>query len=125
MTYKYLPLCTGEIIRINGEGKKEIICNYDGNIAKYEQSSFDDFRLGYAISIHKAQGSEFDIVILPVLKSYNFMLYRKLIYTAVTRAKKKLIIIGEEEALKKAVLTDRDENRKTLLKKFLIEGINF
>ncbi len=115
----------GEIIRINGIGKKEIICDFDGNLVKYETSNFDDIKLGYVISIHKAQGSEFDIVILPVLKSYNFMLYRKLIYTAVTRAKKKLIIIGEESALKKAVLTDRDENRKTLLKNFLIEGITF
>lgn len=115
----------GEIVRINGKGKKEIVCDFDDNISIYDSSSFDDIKLGYAISIHKAQGSEFDIVILPVLKSYSFMLYRKIIYTAVTRAKKKLIIIGEEEALKKAILTDRDENRKTLLKTFLSEGINF
>ena len=52
------------------------------------------------------------------------MLYRKIIYTAVTRAKKRLIILGEEEALKKGIFTDRDENRKTLLKSFLTNGIN-
>ena len=115
----------GEITRVIGKGKKQIICDFDDNISIYEQSKFDDIKLGYAISIHKAQGSEFDIVILPMFKSYNYMLYRKLIYTAVTRAKKKLIIIGELDALKKAILTDRDENRKTLLKKFLIEGINY
>ena len=115
----------GEIIRIISHGKKEIICDFDGNIAKYEQSNFDDIKLGYVISIHKAQGSEFDIVILPVLNSYSFMLYRKLIYTAVTRAKKRLVILGEEEALKRAVLTNRDENRKTLLKDFLESGISF
>ena len=115
----------GEIIRVIGQGKKEIVCDFDGNIARYESSNFDDIRLGYVISIHKAQGSEFDIVILPILKSYNYMLYRKLIYTAVTRAKKKLIIIGELEALNKAIQTNRDENRKTLLKKFLSEGITF
>ena len=114
----------GEITRIIGKGRKEIVCDFDGNIVEYE-SSFDDIKLGYAISIHKAQGSEFDIVILPILKSYNYMLYRKIIYTAVTRAKKKLIVIGEEDALKKAILTDKDENRKTLLKKFLSEGINY
>ena len=114
----------GEILRVTGKGKKEITCDFDGNIAIYDNSSFDNIRLGYVISIHKAQGSEFDIVILPVLKSYNYMLYRKIIYTAVTRAKKRLIIIGEEEALKKAISTDRDENRKTLLKDFLTEGIN-
>ena len=85
----------------------------------------DDVRLGYVISIHKAQGSEFDVVILPVLKSYNYMLYRKIIYTAVTRAKKKLILLGDLEALKKAIITDRDENRNTFIKKFLENGINF
>ena len=114
----------GRIIRVTGRGKKEITCDFDGNISKYESSNFDEIRLGYVISIHKAQGSEFDVVILPVLKSYNYMLYRKIIYTAVTRAKKRLIILGEEEALKKGVFTDRDENRKTLLKSFLTNGIN-
>lgn len=115
----------GEIINIKTTGKKEIICDFDDNILELETSSFDDIRLGYVISIHKAQGSEFDVVVLPVLKSYNYMLYRKIFYTAVTRAKKKLIILGEEEALKKAISTNRDENRKTLLKNFLINGINF
>ena len=115
----------GEIIRITAAGKKEIICDFDGNIAQYETSNFDDIKLGYVISVHKAQGSEFDIVILPVLNSFSFMLYRKIIYTAVTRAKKKLIIIGEEDALEKAILKDRDENRKTILKTFLSEGINY
>ena len=62
-------------------------------------------------------------MILPVLNSYNYMLYRKLIYTAVTRAKDKLIVIGEESALRKAILTDRDENRKTLLKELIISCI--
>ena len=52
------------------------------------------------------------------------MLYRKIIYTAITRAKEKLIILGEAEALKKAVMTNRDENRKTLLKNFIIDSIN-
>ena len=114
----------GEIIRVTGRGKKEITCDFDGNISKYEASNFDEIRLGYVISIHKAQGSEFDVVILPVLKSYSFMLYKKIIYTAVTRAKRRLIILGEEEALKQAVLTNRDENRKTILKNFLTNGIN-
>ncbi len=115
----------GEVFNIIGKGKKKLVCDFDGNITEYENSALDNVRLGYVISIHKAQGSEFDVVIIPVLKSYNYMLYRKLIYTAVTRAKKKLILIGEEEALKKAILTDRDENRKTLLRNFLENGISF
>lgn len=115
----------GEIINIKTAGRKEIICDFDDNIIELETSSFDDIRLGYVISVHKAQGSEFDVVILPLLKSYNFMLYRKIFYTAVTRAKKKLIILGDKEAIEKAISTNRDENRKTLLKNFLKNGINF
>lgn len=115
----------GEVFSITGKGKKKLVCDYDGNITEYEGAMLDDVRLGYVISIHKAQGSEFDVVILPVLKSYNYMLYRKIIYTAVTRAKKKLIILGDLEALKKAIITDRDENRNTFVKKFLENGINF
>ena len=115
----------GEVFSITGKGKKKLVCDYDGNITEYEGAMLDDVRLGYVISIHKAQGSEFDVVILPVLKSYNYMLYRKIIYTAVTRAKKKLILLGDLEALKKAIITDRDENRNTFIKKFLENGINF
>ena len=112
-----------EIVRVTKNKKKEITCDFDGNIVNYSPSTFENFKHGYAISIHKAQGSEFKVVILPVLTSYNFMLYRKIIYTAITRAKEKLIILGEANALKKAVMTNRDENRKTLLKNFLIDSI--
>lgn len=113
----------GEIIRVVKGKKREVVCGFDNNIVNYGVSSFENFKLGYAISIHKSQGSEFKVVILPVLNSYNYMLYRKLIYTAVTRAKDKLIVIGEESALRRAILTDRDENRKTLLKELIISCI--
>ena len=92
-------------------------------MVNYSTSTFENFKLGYVISIHKSQGSEFKIVILPVLNAYSFMLYRKIIYTAVTRAKEKLIVIGEESALRKAISVDRDENRNTLLRELLVESI--
>ena len=114
----------GEIIKVTKQNKKEIICDFDNNLVNYNTSTFENFKLGYTISIHKSQGSEFKIVILPVLNSYNFMLYRKIIYTAITRAKEKLIVLGEESALKKAISTDKDENRKTLLKDLIISSIN-
>lgn len=113
----------GEIVRVNNIKKKEVVCDFDSNIVNYGTSSFENFKLGYVISIHKSQGSEFKVVVLPVLNSYSFMLYRKIIYTAVTRAKDRLIIIGEESALKKAISIDRDENRKTLLKELLVSSI--
>ena len=112
----------GEIIRID-PGKKEVIIDFDNNIVLYKQKDFDNFRLAYTISVHKAQGSEFSVVIVPVLNTYNGMLYKKLIYTAVTRAKEKLILIGEKDAIEKAVKTEREQNRKTSLKDFLIESI--
>lgn len=114
----------GEIIKVTKQNKKEIICDFDNNLVNYNTSTFENFKLGYTISIHKSQGSEFKIVILPVLNSYSFMLYRKIIYTAITRAKEKLIVLGEEAALKKAISTDKDENRKTLLKDLIISSIN-
>ena len=113
----------GEIIRIDSK-KKEVIIDFDNNLINYKKTGLENIKLAYAISIHKAQGSEFSIVIVPVLNEYKGMLYKKLIYTAVTRAKQKLIILGEKEALEKAVTTDRDEKRKTSLKEFLIDSIN-
>ena len=89
------------------------------------KKNFEDLRLGYAISIHKSQGSEFDIVIMPMDLSYKRMLYRKLIYTGVTRAKKSLTLIGESEALEYGVARIEEETRNTLLKELILDGINF
>lgn len=113
----------GQIIKINKSKTHDMIIDFDNNLVKYSPANYDNFKLGYTISIHKAQGSEFSIVIIPVLNTYGIMLYKKLIYTAVTRAKQRLIILGEKSALKKAILTDRDETRRTSLKEFLIESI--
>ena len=103
---------------------KEIYVNYDGNVVKYTPSIFDNIKHGFCISIHKAQGSEFDTVIIPVLHKYSKMLYKKLIYTAVTRSKKRLYLLGEESALKEAINNNFYRDRKTTLKDFIIDGIN-
>ena len=113
----------GIIDKITTTPKKEITIDYDGNLVKYTPSNFNNFRLAYAISIHKAQGSEFDIVIIPLVKNFNKMLYRKLIYTAVTRSKKKLYLVGELDALRMAVSNDLADIRRTTIKEFLINGI--
>ncbi len=102
---------------------KELLVNFYNEEIRYTPNLFSNLKLGYTISIHKSQGSEFDIVILPVLNVYKNMLYKKLIYTAATRARKKLIIIGEKTALQKAILNDKENVRKTSLKKFLISCI--
>ncbi|MBQ8871783.1 MAG: ATP-dependent RecD-like DNA helicase [Bacilli bacterium] len=100
---------------ISKSKKNEIHVDFDGNIVKYTPKDFNKFKHGYIISIHKSQGSEFDIVVLPVCNNYRRMLYRKLIYTAVTRAKRKLIIIGEPQAFVYAVNNDNEYIRKTSL----------
>lgn len=116
----------GSIERIVNDKKKEIYVDFDGNKVKYTPSSFNSITHGYAISIHKSQGSEFDTVILPLVKNYNKMLYKKLIYTAVTRCKKKLFLVGDINALLFAVKNNSTNTRKTticemLKKEFLNE----
>lgn len=113
----------GKILKVEGKNKKSIIIDFDSNFVRITASNFNDLKLGYCISIHKSQGSEFDVVIIPILNKYNVMLYKKLIYTAVTRAKKKLILIGEKQALERAILNDRENLRRTSLKDFMISCI--
>lgn len=112
----------GDIGIITSITKKEIIIDFDSNVVRYTPGSFKNFKLGYAISIHKSQGSEFDTVILPVCDEYSKMLYRKLYYTAVTRSKKKLYIVGSKMALSRAVLnTSADVRRTTLCEKLKLK----
>lgn len=113
----------GVISRIVTGKKSEIYIDYDGNTVKYTASNFLKFKPAYAISIHKAQGSEFDVVMIPIVKSFNKMLYRKLIYTGITRCKKKLYLIGDIQALKVAIQNTDSNLRRSSIKDFLINGI--
>lgn len=111
----------GTIIQIKTGTKKEVIIDFDGNEVVYHSQDFNNFKHAYAISIHKSQGSEFDCVIIPLTKAYGKMLYRKLIYTGVTRAKKKLYLIGDIESLFIAANNNDADIRKTTIKEKLIE----
>jgi exodeoxyribonuclease V alpha subunit len=108
---------------ISKSGKNEIYIDFDGNIVKYETKDLIKIKHGYVITIHKSQGSEFDVVVMPITHEYYRMLYRKLVYTGVTRAKKKLIIIGEGDSFIRAVMNNNEYVRKTDLKNKLIEKI--
>lgn len=101
-----------------------LFIDFDGNVVKYTKKDLSKIKHGYAISIHKAQGSEFKIVIIPLIKQYRIMLYRKLIYTAVTRAKQNLTLIGDPEAFIMAVMNEGTRERHTSLKENLIGCIN-
>ncbi|WP_314580908.1 ATP-dependent RecD-like DNA helicase [uncultured Streptococcus sp.] len=93
----------------------ELTINFDGNELVYQRSEWYKIRLAYAMSIHKSQGSEFPVVILPITKSSHRMLQRNLIYTAITRAKSKLILLGEKAAFDYAV-KNTGTARKTYLR---------
>ena len=110
----------GFISKINGS---EITVSFDGNMVKYTKKDYKSIKHGYAISIHKAQGSEFDIVVMPVTNNYKMMLYRKIIYTAITRAKKSLMIIGDPTSFYQGVYNNKNRIRKTLLKTLLTDKI--
>ncbi|MCI8575640.1 MAG: ATP-dependent RecD-like DNA helicase, partial [Bacilli bacterium] len=99
--------------------KEQITIDFDGNYVIYNKEDLFHIKHAYAITIHKSQGSEFPHVILPVSKNYYKMLYNKLIYTGVSRAKKSLIIIGDTISFKCAIQNDYSTNRKTTLKETL------
>ena len=101
--------------------KREIIVNFDGNKVAYPPDKYINIKHGYAITIHKAQGSEFPMVIMPIINSFNRMLYNKLVYTAVTRAKDTLMIVGTPESFLYGVKNDYIDNRKTTIKEMIIK----
>ena len=104
--------------------KNEVTINFDGTLVTYTPKDFINITHGYAISIHKSQGGEFNLVIIPFTPSFKRMLYNKLVYTAVTRAKEKLILIGDPNSFVYGVHNDYIENRKTSLKELLKNKYN-
>lgn len=97
----------------NNREKDKITINFDGNYVEYTKEDLSMIKHAYAITIHKSQGSEFPHVIMPICHSYNKMLYNKLIYTGVSRAKKSLVVLGEKEAFLNAINNNYSTNRKT------------
>ena len=100
----------------------KLVLDFDGEKLECAKQDLENIKLGYSISIHKAQGSEFDIVIIPMDTSFSRMLYKKLIYTAVTRAKKYLLLVGEKEALINSINNKDELNRFTGLKNRLFKN---
>ena len=105
-----------ESISVDKKTKKvEIKINYDGTYVTYNPKDLINITHGYAISVHKAQGAEFKVVIMPFAKSFKRMLYNKLIYTGVTRAKEKLILLGDVNSFIEGIGNNL-ANRKTTVK---------
>lgn len=109
----------GKIIAIEsgrtvGKKNESITVDFDGNEVSYSRMEWNQLRLAYCISIHKAQGSQFKMVLLPIVQQFSRMLQRNLLYTAITRAAEKLVLIGEPYAVVTSVKNEA-VNRKTSL----------
>ena len=113
----------GNIEKIDQEEKKLFILFYDQRLIEYEFHDLDEIVLAYATSIHKSQGSEFDAVIIPIYTQHFALLQRNLIYTAITRAKKLCIFIGQPKAVAIAIKNNKSIKRETLLKEFLTSDL--
>ncbi len=110
----------GYIELIDFQTNEMVVMFEDGRRCLYPRTEIGQLSLAYAITIHKSQGSEFDVVIIPAIAGPSMILTRNLIYTAVTRAKKMVVIVGEQKNLKRMVSNNYTVQRFTLLKELLI-----
>jgi exodeoxyribonuclease V alpha subunit len=113
----------GRVIRI--EGKSATVAypeRPEGDFVTYAQSELEELQLAYAMSVHKSQGSEYPNVILLMVPSHYIMLQRNLLYTAVTRAKQKVLLVGTKAAVRTAVENDKTRRRYSLLAERLQES---
>jgi exodeoxyribonuclease V alpha subunit len=104
----------GRIRKIDSENQT-VQVEVDGRLVAYDFSELDELVLAYAISVHKAQGSEYPAVVLPLLTQHFIMLQRNLLYTAITRGRKLVVVVGSKKALAIAVKNDKTRKRFTLL----------
>ncbi|MBP1751816.1 MAG: recombinase RecD [Geobacteraceae bacterium] len=111
----------GQILEIDEE-EGTLFVDYDGRTVEYELGELDELSLAYATSIHKSQGSEYPAVVIPLAMQHYTLLERNLIYTAVTRGKKLVTIIGQPKALAMAVKNRRSSRRLTRLAVRIAEG---
>ena len=116
----------GDIGRIMAIGQDQTVQVWyperlDGQYVAYAQGELADLQLAYAMSVHKSQGSEYPMVILALVPGHYIMLQRNLLYTAVTRARQKVLLVGTKAALQTAVLNDRTRKRYSLLAERLQE----
>jgi exodeoxyribonuclease V alpha subunit len=118
-----LEVFNGDIGVIKGIDNEELTCEVsffpDGRVVHYERDDIPQLDLSYAITIHKSQGSEFEIVILPVLTQHFKMLFRNLLYTGLTRARKLAVFVGTRKALAMAVKNQDSSQRQTYLKELI------
>ena len=118
----------GKVSRIDRRAKEIEIKVFEGEgvpprIVRYAfKDASRSLRLAYAQTVHKSQGQEYDVIVLPLLPEFGRQLQRNLFYTAITRAKKKVFVVGKQSAIAKAVANNKSEQRNTFLKERLLQG---
>lgn len=105
----------GDIGFINYVDDEMLMVRYPDNEVSYEKGEIDELHLAYAMSVHKSQGSEYPAVVMPLVPGHRIMLQRNLLYTAITRAKEKVVLLGSKAALNTALANDRTKRRYSLL----------
>ncbi|MCI7767816.1 MAG: ATP-dependent RecD-like DNA helicase [Oscillospiraceae bacterium] len=113
----------GTIIKVK-RSENSLVIDFEGRVAEYASDMTNQIELAYAITVHKSQGSEFNAVILPLLGGFDKLYYRNLLYTAVTRAKKMLIIVGSKAIVEKMVNNDRRTLRYTCLRHMIEQELD-
>ena len=113
---------TGFITYINHE-EQELTIRYEDKDIKYDFNELDQIVLSYAITIHKSQGSEYQVVVIPIMMQHYTMLQKNLIYTAITRGKKLVVMVGEKKALRVALHNKKNAERWSSLQNKLNEVI--
>jgi len=108
----------GRIVRLDTENQ-EMLISFDGRQIPYDYSDLDELVLAYAISVHKSQGSEYPAVIIPILTQHYMLLQRNLVYTAVTRGRKLVVVVGTKKALGIGIRNVKPQERFTMLKQRL------
>ena len=108
----------GDIGRIKGifPDLQEVVVMFDGREVVYEYTDLDEIVLAYAISVHKSQGSEYPAIVIPILTQHYILLQRNLIYTAVTRGRELVVVVGTRKAMAIGIKNDKPQKRYTYLK---------
>jgi exodeoxyribonuclease V alpha subunit len=119
-----LEIFNGDLGRVTGidDEEKRLRLSFDGRTVHHEFANLDELTLAYACSIHKSQGSEYPCVVVPIHTTHWVMLQRNLLYTALTRAQKLVVLVGETRALAVAIRNRKTRERFTLLAERLAAG---
>lgn len=105
----------GFIIDIDNRSQKVSVV-FDDKLVKYDFLLLDELELAYAVTVHKSQGSEFDVVVMPMFETHRLLMTRNLLYTAITRAKSLVVLVGQEQYIKNFVDNDNIQRRFSGLK---------